>query len=567
VDSILELFFLPPMAVGRLGSGATPLPSFSWAQANTRHDANETIIEPAVSLRVEPDGSVTPYMPSEIAFKDDDGKVRPVAPFFELWAKVQSGDGTITDVPVTPDLLDRLGASPHNISYEITLANHKAARRSADPACAFQARVVVGGDDHVARELLAFSPHTAGEEPLVKPENPIPLGTFQVIKPVASSDKAAAQHTDVDCSILRVRFTPPKGLVYGPPTAVNGPAPQVMPGVYEAAGIQFGRVHEIVPPERRILSENTVWSKYIMMNGRFEDPQPQDGYDGAAVGNFQSWGCVDDTSDGLIVASLAVHGRHFRAAARVFSSPPDFAPDRRPFFSIADDIADRELPLPPVSAATFEDSKNEIVDLFHRAFETASLFNLDAIRTRALQENRVRLSKHVGPPGLDQPHAGGESMTAQDTPYVDRLPVLAPQEPSRFSAGSAELPLPYTTVVSHVHSALKDEAVLMDFLRRRADAVERVIRPPFGRMHQIPENPKADADPHYRDPRVFRDQLHDMRMPPYMRDANLQPLSLSWRQYHLLIGVIEYLRSTDPAAGPPPGSAANPVKTGSGGRP
>jgi len=180
-----------------------------------------------------------------------------------------------------------------------------------------------------------------------------------------------------------VRFTPPKGLVYGPPTAVYGPAPEVLPGVYEPAPILAGRVHEIVAPERRILNENTVWSKYIMMTGLFEDPQPQDGYDGAAIGNFQSWGCVDDTSDGLIVATLAVHGRRFRAAARVFTGPPDFAPDRRPFFSIADDIADRELPLPPVSTETFEVSKNEIVDLFHRAFETASLFNLDAPEAKA----------------------------------------------------------------------------------------------------------------------------------------------------------------------------------------
>jgi len=543
---MLELFFLPPMAIGRLGGGDAPLSSFSWALANTRHDANETVITPAWSLSVEGDGSVTPYLPDVIDFKDDDGRVRPVAPFFELWARVQLRDGGTDEVPVTLELLEQLGASPENVTYEINMANHKAARRTGDPACAFQARLVVAGDDHDPRELLAFSAHTSGQEPLVLPDHPIPLGSFRVIKPVPHKHAESG----VDRSILRVRFMPPKGLVYGPPLAIYGPAPQVMPGVYEAAGIQFGHVHEIVAPERRILNPNTVWSKYIMMNGHFEDPQPQDGYDGAAVGNFQSWGCVDDTSDGLIVATLALHGRRFRAAARVFSSPPDFAPDRRPFFSIADDIADRALPsLPPVDDATFAVSKEEIIDLFHRAFETASLFNLDAIRTRALQENRLRLGKHVGPPGRDEPKAGGESMTAEDTPYVDRLPTLAPQAPSRFSAAGAELPLPYTSVITHVHGALKDEAVLIDFLRRRADAVELVIRPPFGRLHEIPTEPKADADPHFRDPRVFRDQLHDMRMPPYMRDANLQPLSLSWRQYHLLVGLLAYLRSHAPPQG------------------
>jgi hypothetical protein len=538
---MLELFFLPPMAIGRVGSSDTPLASFSWAEANTRHDANETIITPALSLRVEPDDSVMPYLPDKIDFKDEHGRIRPVAPFFELWARIQSCAGKICEVPVTLDLLERLGASPRNVSYDIMLGNHKAARRSGDPACAFSARILVAGDDHGRHILSAFSPHTAGQQPLVRPEHPIPLGTFQVIRPVPD------ERLGVDCSILRVRFTPAAGLVYGPPTAAYGPAPQVMPGVYEAAGIQFGHVHEIVPPERRILNPDTVWSKYIMMNGHFEDPQPQDGYDGAAVGNFQSWGCVDDTSDGLLVATLAVQGRRFRAAARVFGSPPDFAPDRRPFFSIADDIADRELPpLPAVDDMTYEVSKEEIVDLFHRAFETASLFNLDAIRTRALQENRLRLGKHVGPPGRDEPRAGGESMTAQDAPYVNRLPTLAPQTPSRFSGAGPELPLPYTAVITHVHAALKDEAVLIDFLRRRADAVERVIRPPFGRLREMPVEPDAEADPHFRDPRVFRDQLHDMRMPPYMRDANLQPLSLSWRQYHLLTGLIAYLRSTTP---------------------
>src|ERR1700744_681660 len=132
---MLELFFLPPMAIGRLGSGDAPLPSFSWAEANTRHDANETIITPALSLRVEPDCSVMPYMPDEIDFKDKQGRIRPVAPFFELWAKIQSGAGAISDVPVTLDLLERLGAVAGNVTYELTLANHKAARRSGDPAC------------------------------------------------------------------------------------------------------------------------------------------------------------------------------------------------------------------------------------------------------------------------------------------------------------------------------------------------------------------------------------------------------------------------------------------------
>ena len=234
---------------------------------------------------------------------------------------------------------------------------------------------------------------------------------------------------------------------------------------------------------------------------------------------------------------MAVDGRLYRAVARILTGPPDFAPDRRPVYSIADDIADRELPAVEVSEDTFAETKVEILDLFHRAFETASFFNLDAIRARALQENRVRFAQHSGPPGDDVPKAGDDSMTAQDKPYVDKLPILAPLEPSPFSRFTKGLPnnqLPYTTVVPFVHGPLTDEALLLDLLQRRGSYIEKVIRPAYARVGQLPDVPSQDANPCFRDPRVFRDQLHDMRMPPYMRDANLQPLSISRRQYQAL---------------------------------
>jgi hypothetical protein len=545
MDTLLEIFFLPPMAIARLGSGSTPVSSFRWSESATPLDAPSTIIEPAVSLAVEADGTITPFMPKSIVFKDADGSIRPVAPFFELWARLQSvADGSIRETPMTLALLSGLKVSLGDLRYEITAANRKAERRTGIASCSFVAHNVVQGNDHEEHELLAFSPHTSGQEPLVYQEQPIPLGTFQVIRPRERQISVGIDHSSVDCSITRVRFTPPKGLVYGPPAAATGPAPEVQPGVYEAAATQFGRIHEVVPPERRILNGNTEWSRYIMMNGQYEDPPPQDGYDGAAVGNFQSWACVDDTSDALIQATLAVDGRLYRAVARVLTGPPDFAPDRRPVYSLADDIADRELPPIEVSEGTFTETKFEILDLFHRAFETASLFNLDAIRARALQENRVRLAQHSGPPGKDVPKAGDDSMTSEDEPFVDKLPILAPLKPSpssRFTKGVPNNQLPYTTVVSFVHGPLTDEAVLLDLLQRRGSFVERMVRPAYARVGQLPDVPSRDPNPNFRDPRVFRDQLHDMRMPPYMRDANLQPLSISRRQYQALKDFIALL--------------------------
>jgi hypothetical protein len=97
--------------------------------------------------------------------------------------------------------------------------------------------------------------------------------------------------------------------------------------------------------------------------------------------------------------------------------------------------------------------------------------------------------------------------------------------------------------VSFIHAPLQDRAVLMDLLGRRGDYVKQLIRPPFGKFSQFLERPPEDASADYRDPRVFRDQLHDMRMPPYMRDSALQPLSLTHRQHRVLMALIDYLQT------------------------
>jgi hypothetical protein len=541
VDILQEIFFLPPMAIARCGSSPTPVDGFRWIERSILRDSPTTVIEPDISLKVENDGSVTAELPKQIVFRDEEsGPIRPVAPFFELWGKFQSvRDGKIYEVPLTSALLHKLKVPLTSVWYEINAANRKVERRTGNPSCGFVARELVNGADHVIRELNAFSPHTSGQEPLVYQDNPILVGFFHVLRPAKGVVKIGSARIDRD--ILRVRFTPPKGLVYGPPTATTGPAQEVPPGVYEAPATQFGRIHEIVPPERRILNANTEWSRYVMMTGEYEDPAPQDGYDGATVGNHQSWGCVDDSTDSLIHATMVVDGRLYRAAARVFVGPPDFAPDRRPVYSIADDLADREKPLIELDQRDLRETTAEVLDIFHRAFDAASLFNLDAERARALQENRVRFARHSGPEGLDEPSARDASMTAQDEPYVDKLPVLASQSASRFTDATPNDPLPYSEVVHFVHGPLKNEAVLLDFLSRRGDLVKKIVRPAFGSFAELPTEPAANPDPNFRDPRVFRDQLHDMRMPPYMRDANLQPLSLNRRQYRELMDFISLL--------------------------
>ena len=541
MDRLLKIFFLPPMGVSRCGGSPTPAESFKWRADSLLHDAPATVVEPAVSLVVAKDGSVMPTLPDRIVFREgEDGPIRPVAPFFELWGQFQSAaEGKVYEVALTSAMLADRGMSPGDLWYELNAANRKVERRTGNASDSIVARVVVNGADHLRHELKGFSPHTSGQQPLVYEDNPIPFGCFQVIRPMPGKVEIGGEVVDRD--LLRVRFTPPRGVTYGPPTATTGPAQAVPPGVYEPSVTQWGRIHEIVPPERRILNGQSDWTRYIMMNGSHEDPSPQDGYDGATVGDHRAWGCVDDSSDGLIQATVTVDGRFYRAVARFFVGPPDFAPDRRPIYSIADDLADRELPPVDVQGGDFGEATAEMVDLFHRAFDHASLFNLDAARARALQENNVRIANAgVNLPSDVMPKVQDGSMTRFDEPYVDKLPSLVPQAiPRRFSEATPSNLLPYTEPVPHIHQQLKNPSVLLSFMERRPDLMKKIVRPPYARVPEWNPIPAADPDGRKRDPRVFRDQVHDMRMPPYMRDANLQPLSLSYRQYGELMAVVD----------------------------
>lgn len=554
---LLGIQFNPPMAIARVGASPTPLDAFEWGVGDTAHGGTLTVLKPAISFRVDEQGRVHPFLPEVIRFKDDTGAILPVAPFLELWATLQQpSDGSVEEVPLTTAVLDELGIGLQHLALEVTASNLKAARRTDDIACGFTARVEIPGTDHAKHRLLAFSRHTAGQKPLVLPERPIPLGAVQWMRP---HDEVTPGFEDVDPSVLRLRFTPATGEVYGPPEAAYGPDRLTVTGRFDSLEFsrrQDGRIHMIVKPENRILAGDTTFSRYQMVTGLFEDPQPQDGYDGSEEGDSRAWGVVDDTCDVLIMATLAWRGQRFRNYGRVFVGPPHYAPDRRPFYGIDADLADRDQSPVKVDAETFPEVQREVVELFRRIFETASAMNLDMSRTEALQDN-VGGTGSAPPPksttgggaGHPLPQVDGRSMTRQDVGYADRMPDLTPgQKDSVFSTPMAGAQLSFTTAVSHVHGQLMDEAVLIDFLRRRADHVRRLLRPPFGLIEQWDVEPGTEPHPDFRDPRIGRDLMHDMRMPPYMRDAYYVPLSLSRRQYRMMMDFLDLL--SPPAKAP-----------------
>ena len=515
----LELYFRPPMAIARLGGSDTPLESFIWSEDPTISGAAKTVIEPAVTLNIEPDGSVRPSLPGTIRFRDGD-HFRPVAPFYELWLRYERADGVVHDEPLTRDLLREAGATTESLSYVVTATNRKAARRSGDLANGFQARIQIAGNDYHRHPLLAFSLPQPGTEPLVSEDRPIPLGSFQVVRP------SGGREMGVDLGLLRVRFTPAKGQVYGPPSAASAQAPGTR------------RVHVIVKPENRILNPNASWLKYNADYTKFVNPEPSDTFDGADVDpdvflNNVSWGVVDDTCDALIEATLVVSGIRLHASARVFVGPPDFAPDRRPFVSLVDDLADRDLGVPAtVTAADVATAEQEIADLFQRVSETVSLTDLDATRLNAIADNAAN-----GFDGFTQPpRTDSQMMTAADAPFADLTTQLVhPPTP--------QAPLPYTDAAQVAHAGLSELDDLVEFLRVNGARVRQMLRPPYGAFRELLENPAPDTapNPDHRDPRLNRDRAHDMRMPPFMRDSDASALSLTRRQYLQLKALLDFL--------------------------
>ncbi len=535
--TLLELYFLPPMAMARLGDSDTALEAFAWEEDSRIHSACQTIIRPRTSFRVRSDGSLEPYLPREIRFKDE-GKIRPVAPFFELWADVLTDAQGRQQLPVTLDLLERLGVSlEQHLLIRAHAANTKASRRVKDPACSFAARLTIRGNDYSRHNLQASSPHFPEREPLVYHNAPISLGHVQLIHPLPETCMGQ------DLSIVRVRFTPAKGEVYGPPNAIAGAVSPLEPGRQLPYASIAARMHEIVPERNRILNPNTPWSQYVMDTGKADDPQPSDSYDGANVGNSISWGIVDDTCELVLHAELTVQGRRFIASTRAFVAPPDYAPDRRPFFSMADELADRELPPVEINEETAPLTAEEIHDLFKRIFETTNLLNLDASRDYLIRENIKRAPVDHW---QTTPHIGREGMTHADRPLAklsadlldDGLTKQCPVPHSH---------LPYTDLSGHAHGSFTSLDYLILFLKTRGDRLRQMVRPPFGSFDQLPVEPAAEPHPEFRDPRVFRDTLHDMRMPPYMRDSDREPLSLTRRQYHTLMNYLTFLEQQEPS--------------------
>lgn len=331
VTGIKALRVLPPLVIGRFGSSLDPMDNY---EARVVDVTGYRRLEPAPTLRVDPDsGQVSEeFIPDQVRFRDADGKVRPVAPFLEIWAQFED-DGDFE--PLTTAHLDALGLAPSDLRWQAIAANLKAARRTGNAGDRVVAETGVFSD-YVAHDLVGRADH-------FKPGKTVTMGSIRYLQPSAKFPE------------IRARFTPSAGLVYGP----DAGDPLTHDDVYDAQRGGWDNHFDGDPAAPiNTFPGGTYQGKYDAQTRRYIS----DGY-------------LDDACDGILTVEIAHGGRVHQASARFCSGVPDFAPDSFHVRTVGDDL-DQAL-LGPTTGDPIE--RDSVTDIVRRAMETVRLMNTSAM--------------------------------------------------------------------------------------------------------------------------------------------------------------------------------------------
>jgi len=335
---ISELRILPPLAIARFGAAPTPMDNYE-AVVDPEQPLGYRQLRPAQTLAVDvASAEITgTFVPERLSFVED-GQVRPVAPFLEVWALTDGGQLE----PLTSALLAAEGAAPSDVRWRVQVANLKAMRRTGD------------ADDAIRADSAAFSDHARralnGTCANFWPGKTIPFGHVQYIKPTAAHPE------------IRLRFTPGVGGVYG----ASRRRPPAGPPADE-------NISDIVYDGTR-----GGWLGHSDAETDVPTTAPGGIYRGDAAG--RSVGYLDDGCDGLVRVRLAVGARTLSAYGRVGSGPPAYAPDAQPIRTVGDEL---EQALFGPSVQPGEATIERVEEIVRRAFETVRLMNTAAMNSQA----------------------------------------------------------------------------------------------------------------------------------------------------------------------------------------
>jgi len=339
---IHELRILPPLAIARFGSAPTPMDNYDVV-VDPDNPLGYRQLRPAETLVLDgASGEITEtFVADELRFTEN-GRVRPVAPFLEVWALV--GDQQLTGggrlEALTTTLLEAEGASVEDLHWQVQVANLKVVRRTGER------------DDMVVADSDEFSDHA--QRPLVgRCENflagkTIGFGHVQFVRPTAAHPE------------IRLRFTPAGGFIYGsngppPPPPQQPPDPgDVSDIVYDASKGLWDGYRDRGNDSRRTTAPGQIYAGF-----------------GSATGHV-SHGYLDDGCDGVVRVTLQQAGRTLRAVGRIGAGPPTYAPDAVPIRTVGDEL-EQALLGPEVQPADATFARAE--EIVRRAFETIRLMN------------------------------------------------------------------------------------------------------------------------------------------------------------------------------------------------
>jgi hypothetical protein len=317
------------------------------------------ILIPATTFEIDDQtGAIArPVVPSAVTFTEN-GQVRPVAPFLEVWALVGSGELE----PLTVELLKHNNdLTPADVRWRVEVANHKIYRRTKKAA------------DKIHASTPTFSDHLPhpldGNCANFWPESFVPFGSVRYIKPTPAFPE------------IRLRFTPAGGFVYGSSRS----APSASPGPSDE------NLRAVVYDARKDRGKGT-WLGYTeptTSSGQAELTQPSPIYAGQQEGNdFVSKGYLDDECDGLVHVELTFGSKTLSAYARIGAGPPAYAPDTFPVRTLLDEL-EQAMYGPFVTEA--EASLERVEEIIRRAFETMRLMNTKAMNAGAGYNNMARM--------------------------------------------------------------------------------------------------------------------------------------------------------------------------------
>jgi hypothetical protein len=351
--TIKQLRILPPFAIGRLGSAREPMDNYSFdldVDPDTETPLGYRQIKPQPTLVVDEKSGeiVSEHTPDTLEFKRG-GKIRPVAPFLEVYAV---GDKDVLE-PLTVDLLRAHGLTVKNISWRVTVSNRKVVRRTQHQ------------DDLVHAQTEWFSDHQRHRlegkcRNFISTDTFIDFGHARFIQP---------NHHFPE---IRLRFTPAQGLIYGPDKNIaadnSDPGADQIYKIPKARAIYDHRKHWYRLNAAKVKNETLPPSLFAI-----EPPAPSWLYDNKAV----SRGYLDDACDGFVEVQLTQqNGGKLTATARICAAPPAMAPDSLFVRTLVDDL-EQVMDGPEVDPdEPLEVTRARAQDIIRRAYETVRFMNV-----------------------------------------------------------------------------------------------------------------------------------------------------------------------------------------------